>query len=178
MWRDDGSLFIKLRGIKIGTLISFIVKPRRVGVAEAVPPQGTSNNKKISRETVEYCRRLIKPLALDKWLLQRNKDQTTSSSIKSSHDQVGEKSNRVLEINMGAVRGVLEAMSITINGRKDRKARSCPSSIMSSPLHEGVPSDQYCYYKSYSRENSIQSAIAHCKTSFARTTSSSDDFSF
>ncbi|KAH7515135.1 hypothetical protein FEM48_Zijuj11G0163800 [Ziziphus jujuba var. spinosa] len=69
--------------------------------------------------TVEYYRRLIK-------------DQTTSSSIKSSHDQVGEKSNRVLEINMGAVRGVLEAMSITIYDRKDRKARSCPS--LSSPL--------------------------------------------
>ncbi|KAH7518487.1 hypothetical protein FEM48_Zijuj09G0176600 [Ziziphus jujuba var. spinosa] len=176
-------LFIKLRGIKIAS----IVKPRRVGVAAVVPPQGTPDNnnninigyniynKKTSCETVDYNRRLIKPL--DKRLLQRNKDQMTSSRIKSSRDQVGEKSSRVLEMNMGAVRGALEAMGIAINGRKDRKTRSCPSSIKSSPLHEGVPSDQYCYYKSYSRENSIQSAIAHCKTSFARSTLS-DDFSF
>lgn len=189
-------LFIKLRGIKnIGTLIASVVRrpSRAVKVAAVVNPPHisttTDHNSKAS--TLEsYRRRLIKPLALDKWSLRKNKDHVTATAVESCrrNQLVGEKSKMEI-INMGAVRGVLEAMGITatnINGRKDRKTtRSCPTSIKSSPLHNNnnnnkgsVPSDNQYSYKSYSRENSIQSAIAHCKTSFATATSSSRDISF
>ncbi|TXG57479.1 hypothetical protein EZV62_015308 [Acer yangbiense] len=67
------------------------------------------------------------------------------------------RSSRVFEMmNMDAIRGILESMSITsLARRRDNKIKQ---SISSSPITAGGnPTD-----------NSIQSAIAHCKTSFGQ----------
>lgn len=77
---------------------------------------------------------------------------------------------RALDVNLGAVRGVLEAMnnmsggarSSATSGRNRRKTSSCPSSIKSSPIHQAG-------LGAAAGENSIQAAIAHCKSSLGQT---------
>ncbi|PON47742.1 hypothetical protein PanWU01x14_242090 [Parasponia andersonii] len=90
----------------------------------------------------------------------------------SSHHQ--HKCSRALDVNLGAVRGVLEAVNMTssTHSRTNRKTGSCPSSVKSSPMHQGFATDDSG--KFFARENSIQAAIAHCKSSLGQ----SSDFRF
>lgn len=90
----------------------------------------------------------------------------------SSHHQ--HKCSRAFGVNLGAVRGVLEAVNITRSShhRTNRKTSSCPSSVKSSPIHQGFASDDASMF--FSGENSIQAAIAHCKSSLGQ----SSDFRF
>lgn len=145
-------LLFKFRAMNLGALVASIVKPRQV----ACDP-GRSKKKTKSKKSV------LKPL--DKWLAQNKQGKR-----KDSEEGEGEeKHSRVLEINLGAVRGVLEAIGNSMStgiGRKDRRTRSCPSSIKSSPIHKGFASDERNEVYVYARETSIQAAIAHCKTSF------------
>ncbi|CAA2955562.1 Hypothetical predicted protein [Olea europaea subsp. europaea] len=77
--------------------------------------------------------------------------------------RTGERS-KLLEINSEGIRKLLDTVSIK-TANQTRQAKSCPNSIKSSPINEN---------RFYSRENSVQAAIAHCKKSFGQT----DDFCF
>lgn len=158
--------FIKFRAIKVRNLVASFVKPLQV-----ISSQGKSEHKKKrSKEIIDqYYQRLIKPF--DKWTVQRNHqgngcNNNNKKDIKSTSFGGGEKYySRVLEINLDPIRGVLEAVSMGI-GRRDRQTRSCPTSIKSSPLHRAtLPSES----KVHTTDNSIEAAIAHCKTSFSQT---------
>lgn len=152
---SDGimKLFIKFRAMKVRTLLATFMKSRQV----VSSPGSSDHKKKKSKE------RLVKPI--DKWLIQRNQEQG-DNIIKDNEKSlpIGEKYPRVLEINLDKIKGAVEAISMGV-GRKNRQTRSCPTSIKSSPLHSGFPSET----KLYSRETSIQAAIAHCKRSFGQT---------
>lgn len=157
--------FIKFRAIKVRNLVASFVKPLQV-----ISSQGKSEHKKKrSKEIIQYYqRRLTKPF--DKWTVQRNHqgndcNNNNNNNNKSTSFGGGEKYySRVLEINLDPIRGVLEAVSMGIGG-KDRQTRSCPTSIKSSPLHRATfPSES----KVHTTDNSIEAAIAHCKTSFAQ----------
>lgn len=147
-------LLFKFRAMNLGALVASVVKPRQV----ACDDRGRSKKKTKSKKSV------LKP-SLDKWMGQKKQGKR-----KGSEEGEGEeKYSRVLEINLGAVRGVLEAIGNSMStgiGRKDRRTRSCPSSIKSSPIHKGFASDERNKVYVYARETSIQAAIAHCKTSF------------
>ncbi|WMV51704.1 hypothetical protein MTR67_045089 [Solanum verrucosum] len=81
-------------------------------------------------------------------------------------------------INFKTMRGVLDALIVKtsryctsattggglLSGNKHNNSKSCPSSIKSSPMHNNVCDDDV--RKFYSRDNSVQAAIAHCKKSF------------
>lgn len=184
-------LLIKIRGIKLGTLFASFLKPRGGEVVvvhhedhiinhSSTTTTGYDNKKKKkTSESGEYYRRLfMKPL--DGWLIQRNRENgattpaSSTISVRSDGGVGDHKYSKLMNIN-GAMRGVLRAMSFSkleiINN-----AKSCPSSIKSSPLHhpkynDGSPTTtkpaDHHNYKLYTRDNSIQAAIAHCKTSFS-----------
>ncbi|KAL3326431.1 hypothetical protein AABB24_037223 [Solanum stoloniferum] len=94
-----------------------------------------------------------------------NHDKSTSSSVAGI-------------INFKAMRGVLDALIVKtsryctsattggglLSGNKHNSSKSCPSSIKSSPMHNNVCDDNVRRF--YSRDNSVQAAIAHCKKSF------------
>ncbi|KAF8397079.1 hypothetical protein HHK36_015986 [Tetracentron sinense] len=142
---------IKFRSLKIRFKL---VKPPHQLV---ISSQSNRNSDRMSEDTLHNHRRAMKPF--DKWKTKSNK----------ALGNYGGKS-RVMEINVDAIKGVVEAMSLSIIGRKGKETKSCPSSIKSSPVHRGVPSEN----RTYARENSVQAAIAHCKRSFGGTS----DFCF
>ncbi|XP_030500401.2 uncharacterized protein LOC115715871 [Cannabis sativa] len=93
----------------------------------------------------------------------------------TSHNQY--KCSRAMDVNMGALKGVLGAVNMTRSGHNNsrssnRKTSSCPSSLKSSPMHGFPSSDDN--RKFFSAENSVQAAIAHCKSSLGQ----SSDFHF
>lgn len=139
------NLFIKFRTMKVRTLLATFMKPRQV----ISSPDNGEHKKKRSKER----------------LVQRNQGQGRNINKDNKNSlPSGEKYPRVLKKNLDAIKGVIEAISIGI-GRKDKQTKSCPTSINSSPIHSGFPSEG----KLYSRETSIQAAIAHCKRSFGET---------
>ncbi|KAK1562653.1 hypothetical protein Q3G72_015400 [Acer saccharum] len=127
-------LLIKCRSINIRTLLASMVKPYQIIINNTPLQSSRGQNKK------------------KKWLVQRD-----HNNIINGDDDDHQRSSRVFEMmNMDAIRGVLESMSITsLARRRDNKIKQ---SISSSPIKAGGnPTD-----------NSIQSAIAHCKTSFGQ----------
>ncbi|XP_059296770.1 uncharacterized protein LOC132049835 [Lycium ferocissimum] len=93
-----------------------------------------------------------------------NREKSTSSSVAGI-------------INFKAMKGVLDALIVrtsryypsartgTLSANKPNKSKSCPSSIKSSPMHSNIVCDDEVR-RFYSRDNSVQAAIAHCKKSF------------
>ncbi|CAK9153772.1 unnamed protein product [Ilex paraguariensis] len=154
-------LLVKFRSVSIRSMLASLAKPRQV--TSPCPRGNRPQNERRSEVTLRNNQRLIKPS--DKWLLQRNHGESNSHINNTS--QTGEKS-RVLEVNLDTIRAPPEVA--TRNAESNNKqAKSCPSSIKSSPIHQEILSVN----KVYARENSIQAAIAHCKRSFGQT----DDFS-
>lgn len=159
-------LIFKFRAMNLGTLVASFVKPRKVVVC---PPDqeychfsyGVRKKKKSkAQSTLQHQ----KPL--DKFFVQKKQQKKQVKMDTSREVGGGGEKSRVLEKNLNAFRGVLEAigssMSTGVN-RKERRTRSCPSSIKSSPIHkEFAGGDQS---KLFARETSIQAAIAHCKFS-------------
>ncbi|XP_062073071.1 uncharacterized protein LOC133777464 isoform X2 [Humulus lupulus] len=94
----------------------------------------------------------------------------------SSHNQ--HRCSRALDVNMGAVKGVLGGVNMTRSGHNNssrssnRKTSSCPSSVKSSPIHQGFANNDA--NKFFAAENSVQAAIAHCKSSLGQ----ASDFRF
>ncbi|KAK4377410.1 hypothetical protein RND71_003706 [Anisodus tanguticus] len=88
----------------------------------------------------------------------QNRDKSSTSSVAGI-------------INFKAMRGVLDALIVrmdryytsaktgTLSANQQNKSKSCPSSIKSSPMHNNVCDDEV--RKFYSRDNSVQAAIAH-----------------
>ncbi|KAK4834107.1 hypothetical protein QYF36_017034 [Acer negundo] len=133
-------LLIKCRSINIRTLLASMVKPYQIIINNAPLQNSRGQNKKKK-----------------KWLVQRDQNNI----INDDDDDDDQRSSRVFEMmNMDAIRGVLESMSITSLGRRrDNKIKqSISSSSSSSPIKAG----------GNLTDNPIQSAIAHCKTSFGQ----------
>lgn len=71
------------------------------------------------------------------------------------------KSRKLMDMDLGAFKGVFNAIGMSRRGSKRRTDAS--TSCNSTPTHEG-----------FSKDNSIQGAIAYCKSSFGQTS----DFTF
>ena len=72
-----------------------------------------------------------------------------------------------MEMDLGALRGIFNAMGMSIAQKGSKSKRTQSTSCDTTPVHEG--------FSLYSNENSnIQAAIAYCKSSFGQTS----DFSF
>ncbi|KAL6337794.1 hypothetical protein AAG906_039760 [Vitis piasezkii] len=151
-------ILIKFRSIKIRPMLTSFVKPRQV-----------KGNKVKSQEmsTIWSHRKLIKPL-----------DNRTVGEGRGDCRRKKTKTSAAMDINMEAIRGVLEAISsMSIGGRSKQtktktKTKSCPGSIKCSPINERGVADRES--RGYTRENSVQAAIAHCKRSFGQ----AQEFSF
>ncbi|KAK2656587.1 hypothetical protein Ddye_009639 [Dipteronia dyeriana] len=136
-------LLIKCRSINIETLLASLVKPYQIIINNApLQSSGGQNKKKTKKKK--------------RWLVQRDHNNIINGDGDDHHHH-HQRSSRVFEMmNMDAIRGVLESMSITSLGR--RRDNKIKQSISSGPIKAGGnPTD-----------NSIQSAIAHCKTSFGQ----------
>ncbi|KAJ0088822.1 hypothetical protein Patl1_31622 [Pistacia atlantica] len=88
-----------------------------------------------------------------------NNNLRTSQSLKKPFDKWLVQRSKAFDINLDAIRGVLEAMSSSLSCR-DRKPKNSPSATQSS-IQQG--------YGYPIENNSIQAAIAHCKRSFGQT---------
>lgn len=102
---------------------------------------------------------------LDYQDLNRDKSTSSSSSVAGI-------------VNFKAMRRVLDGLLVRtsryytsattrgalLSANKHNKSKSCPSSIKSSPMHINVCDGDVRRF--YSRDNSVQAAIAHCKKSF------------
>ncbi|CAN6581686.1 unnamed protein product [Malus baccata var. baccata] len=165
-------LLFKFRAMNLGALVASFAKTRLAACDDDDPHQSQNINRRRKNNKSKESGSSTLP-----WSVQ--KKQGKSSRTKNSSEAVGggDKSRVLLEINLSAVRGFLEAignsMSTGGTGRKERRTRSCPSSIKSSPIHQGFTIDDHSnkvYF--HTRETSIQAAIAHCKTSFEQTSMS------
>ncbi|KAM1749313.1 hypothetical protein ACFX12_010196 [Malus domestica] len=158
----------KFRAMNLGALVASFVKPRQVACDDDDPHQSQNINRRCkNKKSKESSSSTLQSLV--------QKKQGKSSTTKNSSEAVGggDKSRVLFETNLSAVRGVLEAIGTSMStgiGRKERRTRSCQSSIKSSPIHQGFTSDDHSNkVYLYTRETSIRAAIAHCKTSFEKT---------
>ncbi|KAJ1407194.1 Cytochrome P450 [Sesbania bispinosa] len=158
-------LLIKFRGIKIGALLASLIKPRQPCQAN----NGHSSSNKSKTFFQCYQKGLVNPSngrytsKRDQGMRSKNfEDDSICASFRSS-----KKSNRVMEMDLGALRGIFNAIGMSIAQKGSRsKRRTGSSSCNTSPIHEG--------FSLCSNENSIQAAIAYCKSSFGQTS----DFTF
>lgn len=150
-------ILIKFRSIKIRPMLTSFVKSRQV--------KGNKVKSQEMSSTIWSHRKLIKPL-----------DNRTVGEGRGDCRRKKTKSSAAMDINMEAIRGVLEAISsMSIGGRSKQtktKTKSCPGSIKCSPINERGVADRES--RGYTRENSVQAAIAHCKRSFGQ----AQEFSF
>uniref|UniRef100_A0A5B7CCG4 Uncharacterized protein n=1 Tax=Davidia involucrata TaxID=16924 RepID=A0A5B7CCG4_DAVIN len=169
------NFMVKFRSIKYlqSMLASFVKRQRQV-----LSPRGNKRRSEQVMTTVQINdQRLIKPCRPPPVQWNRPGERINGSNSNSNNCLGNDEKSRVLEIKLDAIREVLSAaVSVSINNRwrkrkgSNKKTKSCPSSIKSSPIHKGgVPtsSDQS---KIYATENSsVQAAIDHCKRSFGQT---------
>ncbi|RVW79619.1 hypothetical protein CK203_050017 [Vitis vinifera] len=150
-------ILIKFRSIKIRPMLTSFVKPRQI--------KGNKVKSQEMSSTIWSHRKLIKPL-----------DNRTIGEGRGDCRRKKTKTSAAMDINMEAIRGVLEAISsMSIGGRSKQtktKTKSCPGSIKCSPINERGVADRES--RGYTRENSVQAAIAHCKRSFGQ----AQEFSF
>ncbi|KAL5550369.1 hypothetical protein UlMin_000545 [Ulmus minor] len=157
-------LMIKFKAMKVRKMLSSLFMKTSGGNLNFFSPNNKANqyNRYTNRRADYYYdnNNILKDI------------QSTPSYLDNRQGRFGEKS-RGFDVNLGAVRGVLEAAvnNVTSGGRKDRRTSSCPNSIKSSPIHKGFGSNSS---KFYAGESSIQAAIAHCKSSLGQ----SSDFRF
>ncbi|XP_028776321.1 uncharacterized protein LOC114733077 [Neltuma alba] len=177
------NMLIKFRGIKLSTLISSLMKLPR-------PPCQDHNNDNNKGHTRKYCRTILqcyhqknmvvnpsssgsqenrssKRLSKPNWDLNNNNNNNSNEgSFRSSRRSSWNRS--VVEIDLGALKGMFSAVGIAQKSRSSSKRKSCSnvSSCDNSPIHEG--------FSFTCTDNSIQAAIAYCKTSSGQTS----DFSF
>ncbi|PSS34797.1 U3 small nucleolar RNA-associated protein like [Actinidia chinensis var. chinensis] len=157
----NGGVMKFLIKFQFRSIITSLFKPQQAsassGSSSSTP---TPCNKGFSKESDGSL--MIKPL--DRWSKQRKQHHTESNSSKMDMNPSVAKEQRswkVLELN-------LESLSMFNEGRKGNKqTKSCPNLTKSSPIHGGggVPSES----RIYTRDNSVQAAIAHCKTSLGQT---------
>lgn len=179
-------MLIKFRGIKLSTVISSLLKP---------PSCQDHNNNNNKGRTRKYCRTILqcyhqknmvvnpsvsssqddklsassKRLSKSVWDFNNNINNISSNegSFRSSRRSSWNKS--VVEIDLGALKGIFSSVGTSQKGNSSNKRKSCStmSSCDNSPIHEGFSITR-------TSDNSIQAAIAYCKTSFGQTS----DFSF
>ncbi|XP_030517501.2 uncharacterized protein LOC115731028 [Rhodamnia argentea] len=139
--------FIKLRAMQAKALLAPIMKTRDA-TATATDPKG---KKRISGR--ERKQKLEETLGFY-WRMSTGKtakNSSSSASMSSSSAGKDQRYDKSSSAKTNSKKSVAEALN---GGRFERtsSSASCPSSIRCSPLHAG--------------ENSIQAAIAHCKSSF------------
>ncbi|KAI4353598.1 hypothetical protein L6164_002535 [Bauhinia variegata] len=136
-------LLIKFPTSKIRKLLASLLKP----------------NTKSSEKT----KTIIQCYCYDKRRMVKNPSPHGHGTARSSRS-----SSKVLEIDLGAIRGLFSAVGLPSISK--RTSWSTSSSCGPSPLHQA-----YAYAYTYP-DDSIQSAVAYCKTSLRQTCQS--DFSF
>ncbi|KAJ7961028.1 hypothetical protein O6P43_016432 [Quillaja saponaria] len=188
---SSGSVFTKFL-IKFGSvnkvqkLMKALVKPGQQPCRQANDINIGNYKSKKKHEEISpnfqcYQKKTTNPASDKHWynIVKLKRNSKKGSSKRCAYDSGNNNSSRTTctdqrysKVLDAIFRGVLEAVgtSIKIVGKERSKNKtSCPTSCKTSPLHEGfalhATSDN-----SYHNSN-IQSAIAHCKTSFAMQTS-------
>ncbi|KAK7340094.1 hypothetical protein VNO77_20788 [Canavalia gladiata] len=164
-------MLIKMKGIKIGAVLASLVKPLQPCQVNNIGNKSgkkyktffqcyqkewmnNPSNGRCNRKSMDQRRRS------KHWDLE---DDSICGSFRSN-----KKSNRVMEMDLGSLRGIFSAMGMSIAHKSSMSKRgTMSSSCNSTPIHEGF---SLCN----SSDNSIQAAIAHCKSSLGQTS----DFSF
>ncbi|KAJ4832518.1 hypothetical protein Tsubulata_000076, partial [Turnera subulata] len=144
---------IKFRSLKLRTLLASFIKTCQVNNSSSQEKSPTNVGKRYYNEEFNPYQRSAKSL-------QQKSGQGKINPDNYKLFEKGDERSRMLEMNLDTgVKGVMEAVTTSL-GCRDRRAKSCPSSIKSSPFHQGLPSQTYS-----TADNSIQAAIAHCKKS-------------
>lgn len=133
--------FIKLRSIKIRPVLSFVKPQKAASSSQAERPQQHITR---SEEKVNLHRTPIK-------ILDKQRDHKRSSSGMISLDAIKE--------------AIVEAMSLSST---KKQTKSCPTSIKSSPINHKAGIQSHDQSRIYTRDNSVQAAIAHCKRSLGQ----------
>ncbi|KAJ0027659.1 hypothetical protein Pint_35150 [Pistacia integerrima] len=139
---------IKCRSINIRPILTSFMKPYQFIYSPNHQPSNTTSS---SGRQTEKMKRSPKE--------NNNNNLRTSQSLKKPFDKWLVQRSKAFDINLDAIRGVLEAMSSSLSCR-DRKPKNSPSATQSS-IQQG--------YGYPIENNSIQAAIAHCKRSFGQT---------
>lgn len=164
-------ILIKFRGIRLPTLISSLVKPPRPPCQDTIISKG--NSRKYYRNNILPCyhhhhhhQKKSKNMVINNNPSSSQEEEATGRNAGSFRSNTSRRSswNRsVVEIDLSALKGMFSSI-----GTNKRKSCSTVSSCHNSPIHEGFS------FTCSSSDNSIQAAIAYCKTSFGQTS----DFSF
>ncbi|KAL4381977.1 hypothetical protein HN51_005553 [Arachis hypogaea] len=174
-------LLIKFRGINIGAILASLIKP-------LYQPNNNNGHNKSSRKKHFQCyqKKLVNPTNSRRSNVKKDQGITRSSNNNNDwefdQDEIicgsfrsCKKSSRKLEMDLGAIKGIFNAVGMNIADKKGSrsKRRSQPNSCDTTPIHEG-----FSLYTNNNNNNdnnnSIQAAIAYCKSSFGQTS----DFSF
>ncbi|XP_020996461.2 uncharacterized protein LOC110280174 [Arachis duranensis] len=174
-------LLIKFRGINIGAILASLIKP-------LYQPNNHNGHNKSSRKKHFQCyqKKLVNPTNSRRSNVKKDQGITRSSNNNNDwefdQDEIicgsfrsCKKSSRKLEMDLGAIKGIFNAVGMNIADKKGSrsKRRSQPNSCDTTPIHEG-----FSLYTNNNNNNdnnnSIQAAIAYCKSSFGQTS----DFSF
>ncbi|XP_076917626.1 uncharacterized protein LOC143577782 [Bidens hawaiensis] len=152
-----GKFMIKLRSIK-SMLRSSLNASRRLQ-----PPAKVKVNKKNKRTSIDYKQRDYSHMT----------NKSSSNNIVSnifSQKQILEEEKSLKKVNFYSFSKMLDVIMKSIRTTRRSKhtySKSCPASIKSSPMHDidvGNARDER-RNSFYSRDHSIQAAIAHCKKS-------------
>ncbi|XP_045797028.1 uncharacterized protein LOC123891224 [Trifolium pratense] len=138
------TLLIKFRGIKIRSLFASLIKP--------IQNCKSNNSSKKSITFFQCYQKEMVNASIGRDSKHWNLEDTTSLR----------KSKKMMEMDFGAFKGVFNGIG-GMSRRRSKRRTDASSSCNNSPIHEG-----------YSKDNSIQAAIAYCKSSFGQTS----DFTF
>ncbi|KAL5741129.1 hypothetical protein ACOSP7_027861 [Xanthoceras sorbifolium] len=150
-------LMTKCRSVNIRTLLASLVRPYQI-IINSASLQGSGGQKKKNNSNKRSS---------------NNKSSTSTLGLVKpfeNHKDNGRERSRVFDMNMDAIRGVLQSMSITSLGRRGNKFnRSSSPSIMMTKGNPNHDQTKMLYATTTTDHNSVQGAIAHCKTSFGQT---------
>ncbi|KAF7142492.1 hypothetical protein RHSIM_Rhsim05G0234200 [Rhododendron simsii] len=156
-------LIIKFKSMSIRSGVASLLKPQQ-GV---ISPGGNNTSQQNKRGPNKQ--RLIKNYRIR--IMKLFDKRTPVKPTNHQEDQSNfNRSSNMDKYSLDAIRGMLESLSVIKIGRSKGKqmSKSCSNSIKSSPIQGGevlVPKEAR---KIYTRDNSVQAAIAHCKSSFGQ----------
>ncbi|XP_055807950.1 uncharacterized protein LOC129876522 [Solanum dulcamara] len=165
------NFIVKLKYKNIPSMLISMVTPKaKSGQIRARQPL-------LQREHSSTCPRRD-PMNNNNMMKSKTREHSDLDYQNLNHDKSTSSSSVAGIVNFKALRGVLDGLLVRtsryyksattrgalLSANKQNISKSCPSSIKSSPMHINVCDDDVRRF--YSRDNSIQAAIAHCKKSF------------
>lgn len=151
-------LLIKFRGTKIGALFASLIKPQQQ------PCQVNNKRHKSTKKTKTFFQCYQKGTIVNPSNGKRSKNWDLEDDCMCGSFRNSKKSSKVMEMDLGAVKGIFSAMGMNIAQKGNRgssKRGTRPTSCNTSPSYdEGI---SLCC-----SESSIKEAIAYCKSSLGQ----------